>query len=446
MLRARRPMLNNAHQPDERSWMAKLMASPEMLSFSSLKGSPEMFQDRIVRGVWDKLVSGTLLLEDLSTYLPLEDATDLLTRNRSYCNIKREIDELERRIRNAHIRRHHGGILRSAAAAIAEADDPLQAIADLEREAANARGQGVSRSMSFDQIGSMTLAEFDRRRVEDTQGGLSFPWPAVAKDLGSIPRGKLILIAAKTSHGKTSAARQIMAHNAGNGERCLFITLEDSVPEVFFRGVTSLGGVTPQDFAAPALLTDAEAEHTRAQIATYAGCDVSKSSRAVALSHPTESVVCNVIRSESVRHSIDLVVVDFLQLVRWSNPRADKFDAGQWADFTGELHSIARDLGVTIVATSQVDKKGDREADGKLVEMRDMYAGSVVSQNAHGVLCVGWKQKGRKDYALKVEKWKGGRAGHEYSGEFDGAHDTLMLSGPWQKPQLQSQAPALTPR
>ena len=81
------------------------------------------------------------------------------------------------------------------------------------------------------------------------QYGLRMPWPRLNGLLCGMHPGQLLLLAAHTSQGKTSAALQVASEVAQQDRASIFFSLEMEPRRLFRRLVTQISGVNPRGSA-----------------------------------------------------------------------------------------------------------------------------------------------------------------------------------------------------
>jgi replicative DNA helicase len=99
------------------------------------------------------------------------------------------------------------------------------------------------------------------------------------------------------------------------------------------------------------------------------------------------------IRSQRARHgALELVVIDYLGLIKGSNPK--QFLTDRTTEITSTLKQIALAEGVAIILLSQLTREGrkpPRSADGKIEadpvpRVEDLYGGGSIEADADGVV------------------------------------------------------------
>ena len=117
----------------------------------------------------------------------------------------------------------------------------------------------------------------------------------------------------------------------------------------------------------------------------------------------------------------DVIYIDYLQLIRGGNPRDTDFS--RVTQISMDLHTMAQNCGITIVALSQLARPNNEKGAVKAPTMHSLRQSGQIEQDADAILLL-YKEddadpKSRR--CLKVAKNKEGEAGGIMMLEFDGA-------------------------
>lgn len=264
---------------------------------------------------------------------------------------------------------------------------------------------------------------------KDDARTLPTPWPTINEKMGGLPRGKLVFVGGRSSEHKTTFARCCAEHVARVGHTALFWTLEDEARDVAARTVAAdQTGLTTRDLATGTMggrrpTLDA-LNAVAAGIKKHVAGDWA--TRLSYLDEPTDPQRFAGVVSALAARGLDLVVVDYFQLLR----SGSDVDA-QFVERAAQLlHDTAKRLNVCIVATSQIDKVGTQASEdaGRLPKASEMLFGSILKRTAHTVIMVGKTTLKDKTPGLEVcfEKCKHGTAGATIKLAVDPAHDRLL--------------------
>lgn len=140
--------------------------------------------------------------------------------------------------------------------------------------------------------------------------------------------------------------------------------------------------------------------------------------------NPTLSDVESTIRAVHAKRGCDLVVLDYVQLIRPDYGRADN---DYWHTATTRLSALAKDLDLVIIATSQIDKSSSQTTrnEKRIPSMHDMLYSSALCHDAHAVFMIGvLETKPRRLVRINVDKFKSA-AKVGWTLPVDAAHDTI---------------------
>ncbi|MGH2450068.1 MAG: replicative DNA helicase [Candidatus Limnocylindria bacterium] len=188
--------------------------------------------------------------------------------------------------------------------------------------------------------------------------------------------GDLVIIAARPSVGKTSLALSIANNVARHGTGVLVFTLEMDTKQIVAR---FLGLNSTMNLLA---LRTATIDHGAA--ATLMDLPI--------LIDDTPGISIMELRTKARRamaqSRIGMIVVDYLQLVRTGEQEENRVQ--EIATITRNLKSLSRELGVVVVALSQLSRAaGDAGGEPKLSTLRE---GGTIESDADLVLML-WREK-----------------------------------------------------
>lgn len=211
--------------------------------------------------------------------------------------------------------------------------------------------------------------------------GLDSGFPSLNIILGGLQKGKMYIIGARPSMGKSALAMNISEHIAQDSN-VLFISLEMSKKEYAQRLMFSRAGVDVNKVNTGSL-TEADILRVKEQkdyldklnlfIETRTPCKVS-------------DIELAIINLQSTRGSCDLVVVDYLQLLSPSN-KGTKNREVEVAEISRELKSLAVKYNVPIIVLSQLSRALESRED-KRPMLSDLRESGAIEQDADVVMFV----------------------------------------------------------
>jgi len=228
-----------------------------------------------------------------------------------------------------------------------------------------------------------------QRRAAGALAGVPTHLIDLDEKLRGLHAGNLVIVAGKTSMGKTALALQIADNTARTGGAALVLSMEMSAQEVMDRLVAwdtrlplaeiirgtrdpSVEAALVRMAARPLFIDDAPA---------LSVMDVRSKAR-------------NVQR----QHGLALLVVDYLQLMTGHGENRNAVIEG----ISRGLKALAKELRIPVIALSQLSRKGDDRADKRPV-LSDLRDSGAIEQDADLVLFVHRESQHRPN----AYEWKG---------------------------------------
>lgn len=230
------------------------------------------------------------------------------------------------------------------------------------------------------------------------QGGqfVASPWPSLDEIIGGFRPGCVYVLGARPGAGKTVCAGQIAVSLAQHGP-VAFSSLEMSEDELTARfiaerihievGKVKDGKMTPADWERFA--------HRRRQVEDL---PIAVDDRAGVTVHDIRQFA----RSVSRHGRLSGVIVDYLQLVAPSNPRAERHV--QVADASRQLKVLAKDLRVPVVMLSQLNRESEKRTDPR-PRLSELKESGAIEQDADAVILLSReRQLGVQKLVMDVAK------------------------------------------
>lgn len=231
-------------------------------------------------------------------------------------------------------------------------------------------------SAGYDEVISDLYTSIDKGCI-----GLDSGFPSLNIILGGLQKGKMYIIGARPSMGKSALAMNISEHIAQDSN-VLFISLEMSKKEYAQRLMFSRAGVDVNKVNTGSL-TEEDIFRIKEQkeyldklnlfIETRTPCKVS-------------DIELAIINLQSTRGSCDLVVVDYLQLLSPSN-KGTKNREVEVAEISRELKSLAVKYNIPIIVLSQLSRALESRED-KRPMLSDLRESGAIEQDADVVMFV----------------------------------------------------------
>lgn len=199
--------------------------------------------------------------------------------------------------------------------------------------------------------------------------------------LGGLQRSDLILIAARPSVGKTSLGISIARYAANLGQHVAIFSLEMSSEQVVQRMVSAETGIDAQRLRLGDLREDEWPLFVRA---------TGRLSDLPLFIDDTPSISVLQMRTKARRlhaeHGIDLVLVDYLQLMT-TDDRRNESRVQEVSYISRSLKGLARELDVPLVGISQLSRAVEQRSDKRPI-LADLRASGSLEQDADVVMFI----------------------------------------------------------
>lgn len=191
--------------------------------------------------------------------------------------------------------------------------------------------------------------------------------------------GALVLLAARPSMGKTAWALNVAYHAAAHGTTVGFFSLEMSKEELLMRLVSSVGRIDGHRLQS-GYVNQSDYDRISDAFTAIAG------TRLFVDDSPGVGVLDmrGKARRLKARAGLDLVVVDYLQLMQLD--RAENRNIAV-AEASRALKLMARELGVPVIALSQLSRATEQRGDKKPM-LSDLRDSGALEQDADVVVFI----------------------------------------------------------
>jgi replicative DNA helicase len=180
---------------------------------------------------------------------------------------------------------------------------------------------------------------------------------------GGIHPGNLIIVAAETSQGKTSFAMSIAFNAAKHGNKIAVYSMEMVKSEIIARAIACETGISVSRILYSQLSYD-ELKLFDAKFGELSGLPVYFDDKSTS----NIDVIISSIRTMVAKYGIQGVVIDYLQILNVNMKGSNKEQ--QMAEVARRLKNLAKDLGIWIIALSQLSRDGTNHVPS-LVRLRD---------------------------------------------------------------------------
>lgn len=257
---------------------------------------------------------------------------------------------------------------------------------------------------------------------QDEVRGVPSGFHALDNILAGFQKSDLIILAARPSMGKTTFALDL-ARNAAlqYGHSVGIFSLEMSDQQLVDRLLVADSGVDSWKLRTGKLSTDAEFEAVQASMAKLSEAQI----------HIDDQPGTNILKMRSSarrlknEHGLDLLIVDYLQLMNPTSAKASDSMTQQVTEISRSLKLLARELDVPVLALSQLSRAVEQR--GGKPRLSDLRDSGSIEQDADVVMFIHREDKINKESdrpniaEIMVEKHRNGAVGAAEL-YFDGQH------------------------
>lgn len=241
---------------------------------------------------------------------------------------------------------------------------------------ANKRGTGEATSIREIVKGAMNRIE-KLMNSRDAFTGLPSGFTDFDKMTSGLQPSDLIIVAARPSMGKSTLVLNIAEHVCLKGNKSVaFFSLEMSKEQLAQRMLCSQAGIDASRLRIGQITDD---EFPRLIEA------VDRLSNAKILLDDTPSITAMQLRAKARRwkqeHGLDLIIIDYLQLMQGSSKRSAENRQQEMSDISRSLKQIARELQVPVIALSQLSR-GVEARTNKRPMLSDLRESGAIEQDA----------------------------------------------------------------
>jgi replicative DNA helicase len=241
-----------------------------------------------------------------------------------------------------------------------------------------------------------------RYRLKGELPGIRTGFSRLDDYLLGLQRGHLVLLAGKPGAGKTALGLNI-AVNVARQENPVFVCSHE------MRNAELMTRILSNDARVPGVLMETGqlgAEHYSRLVPASARIGATPMFFA---SDPPKTIPALMAECQTLKrkHGLALVVVDYLQLMDSADARGKSREQAV-SEVSRGLKRIAMELGLCVLAMSQLNRQTDRNSEPALSELRESGA---LEQDANSVVMI-WAQQDDSAVVLgKVAKNRSGQVG-----------------------------------
>lgn len=227
--------------------------------------------------------------------------------------------------------------------------------------------------------------------------------------LGGLEGGDITVIGARPGVGKSALVTQMIGQMAVKGRRVGYFNLEMNESQVYERFVSRLSELSLTRVRRAKMFLGGEKELFDKANDEMSGYDVIVS---------TGSKSVGEIRSESRHQKFDVMIIDYLQLIKADRRYANR--ASEVGDISKAIKALAFELHIPVVLLSQLNRLSEAK-ETKEPTMAELRESGDIEQDASNILLMWNVSENHKYKALKVEKQRQGETMKEGI-VFDGEH------------------------
>ena len=322
----------------------------------------------------------------------------------------------------AHARRELLAALRQATEQAQSAADPAEAIDHAQSLLAKLQaGVGRAEPRSARELLASRAPHYEALlRGEYQVDAMPTHIPALDRALnGGLQRGRLYIVAARPSVGKSSFALDLALRVSADGHAALFLSLEMPQAEVVDRAVANLGRVRYE------ALQTGEGARDDDWTGLANGMDILAGRPLYVDDQGTLTLQHIRAKAHAIkRRGLALLVLDYLQLCAGGGEERRDL---QLSAITGALKSLAKELDIAVILLSQLNREVEKRPGGR-PQLSDLRDSGAIEQDADVVLFL-WRA-GTDDEAeigLAIDKNRAGRRA-QIAMTFDGDHQRWAQS------------------
>ena len=302
-----------------------------------------------------------------------------------------------------------GRDIAAKAAKVDVTNEPKEQIVEAEQELYRLAEQGTSEKGFQSFLRAVTDAVLMANAAYQRDGGLAGVSTGLVdldKKLGGLHKSDLLIIAGRPSMGKTSLATNIAfniaksyrkgklpdgSDGAANGGVVGFFSLEMSAEQLAARILSEVSEV-PSDQIRRGDMTEGEFRRFVEAAKALESCPLFIDDTPAL---PISQLAARARRLKRT-HGLDVIFVDYLQLVRGTGRSENRVN--EISEITQGLKAIAKELNVPVVALSQLSRQVENRED-KRPQLSDLRESGSIEQDADVVMFVF-----REEYYKEREK------------------------------------------
>lgn len=231
-------------------------------------------------------------------------------------------------------------------------------------------------------VGDLRDAFFDaltaNARSKSSLTGVTTGFIDLDRQTGGLQASDLIIVAARPSMGKTAFSLNLALNAAHAGYKIAFFSLEMSASQLEARLISMTSKVSLQRIRQPRFLSDEDWKRLF-EGADQLTCDLYIDDTPALRTMDLRAKA----RRMKSRMGLDLIIVDYLQLMRPSRPQQSR--ELEISDISRTLKALAKELDIPVIALSQLNRKLEERTD-KRPMLSDLRESGAIEQDADVIM------------------------------------------------------------
>lgn len=343
--------------------------------------TPQMFSDPLMSEMAELMFgqiikSGSidigLLIDRLTVKHPDASSQDIITLLSDVPD-GNHIDDFITVIKDNYLKTNFNSIFQDALMDLGTGADPLSVLDEV-----TSRTQKIYESSEKEQINIGPIAEITVDNLYDALAGRSdvgidSGLPVMDRATGGLKKGDQVILAARPAMGKTSLSLYMALASARTGARVLYISLEMSQQQVSQKLLSLISGIEYSK------LRNGDLTIPEMELIEKAKDELSELNIKISSKDQSISQIENRIKSINRRNGLDIVLIDYLQLI-YSKGGNRNYEV---ENCSRRLKGCALNCNLTTIVLSQLSREAANGGEPQLHHLRD--SGSI-EQDADLVL------------------------------------------------------------
>ena len=246
----------------------------------------------------------------------------------------------------------------------------------------------------------------ERLERTDDETVISSGWPQLDHQLGGgFRRQQLVVVAARTSIGKSILLQQLAFNAALASYGALMVSYEMPAKELWGRLLSQRSGIGYEKIRTRDLTAD-----ERRRLIEQASRDSQLDSLfTIKETHDmTAETIGAYVRQRKLTQPLDVLVVDYLQLIGPTDPKRVREEQVAHASWT--LKRLAKELDIVVLAAAQINRESEKDKD-KRPKLHHLRESGAIEQDCDVVILIHREDKRSIEAELDVAKNRSGRIG-----------------------------------